>query len=181
MYGLVNKALKSLIEEMAGEAMWINIMAKADMKDVEFMSNEVYNDIITYRLVEKSAEALNLKPEEFLYLFGRHWVLKTGMKYYGSLMQAGGRNFKEFLINLPNFHNRVMLYYPNITPPEFKVKESDANQIHLYYYSVRIGLTNFVHGLIVGIADMFNQTVEVKLVNSKNEQTDHDEFLITLV
>jgi hypothetical protein len=29
---------------------------------------------------------------------------------YGGLMEAGGNDLKEFLINLPLFHNRVMLF-----------------------------------------------------------------------
>jgi hypothetical protein len=40
-------------------------------------------------------------------------VLKTTKEKYGGLMEAGGNDLKEFLINLPLFHNRVMLIYPS--------------------------------------------------------------------
>jgi hypothetical protein len=34
-------------------------------------------------------------------------------------VNSGGINLKEFLVNLPVFHNRIMLIYPKLTP-EFK-------------------------------------------------------------
>jgi hypothetical protein len=54
-----------------------------------------------------------------LIAFGEWWVMKTSEKYPG-LMNSGGINLKEFLVNLPVFHNRIMLIYPKLTPPEFK-------------------------------------------------------------
>ncbi|MFT7336624.1 MAG: hypothetical protein ACI9M1_002585 [Porticoccaceae bacterium] len=33
-------------------------------------------------------------------------------------MEAGGNDLKEFLISLPLFHNRVMLMYLRLSPPE---------------------------------------------------------------
>jgi len=38
-------------------------------------------------------------------------VLKTAKEKYGSMMESGGNNLKEFLVNLPEFHNRFMMMY----------------------------------------------------------------------
>ena len=71
-----------------------------------------------------------------------------------------------------------MLMYPNITPPEFKILEIGVNEIELHYYSTRNGLTDFMHGLISGMGKMYNQNIEIQLVNTKSSNFDHDEFLI---
>jgi hypothetical protein len=52
-------------------------------------------------------------------------------------MNSGGINLKEFLVNLPVFHNRIMLIYPKLTPPEFKVSHIETNSIHIHYFSKR--------------------------------------------
>jgi len=72
--------------------------------------------------------------EEVLIAFGEWWVIKTTSEKYTGLMQSGGNNLKEFLLNLPNFHNRVMLIYPKLTPPEFKVSDETENSIQLHYF-----------------------------------------------
>lgn len=45
---------------------------------------------------------------------------------YGGLMDAEKIHYK-FLINLPLFHNRVMMIYPKLTPPEFKISDVQEN------------------------------------------------------
>jgi hypothetical protein len=67
------------------------------------------------------------------------------MKNYGSLMKFGGDNFKEFVVNLSNFHNRIQLMYTNLSPPEFSVTEIKEKSLSLHYYSERIRLKFFVY------------------------------------
>ena len=37
--------------------------------------------------------------QKVLNAFGEWWILKTGKEKYGGLMEAGGNNLKEFLVN----------------------------------------------------------------------------------
>jgi hypothetical protein len=96
-------------------------------------------------------------------------------------MKAGGTNFSEFMRNLPNFHGRIMLIYPKLCPPEFVIENLEEKKIILHYYSARSGLTYFVFGLIHGIAEMFEQKIEMQLVSSENTTTWHDTFLIEII
>jgi hypothetical protein len=93
-------------------------------------------------------------------------------------MESGGSNFKEFIINLPLFHNRVMMIYPKLTPPEFKVTDIKENSLHLHYFSKRVGLQEFVRGLLQGLAKFYACDIEINLLGSRNENSDHEEFEI---
>jgi hypothetical protein len=54
MYGIVNKAIEELVKENFGEEKWELIKIRSGV-DVEFfISNEPYDDAITYQLLLES-------------------------------------------------------------------------------------------------------------------------------
>lgn len=180
MYGIVNQAIHGLITENYGKENWELIKKKSGVEFDYFMSNQSYDDDITFELVAAASEVLNVSSSEILISFGKYWVLKTGNEKYGDLMKAGGSNFKEFIQNLPNFHSRIMLIYPNLSPPEFMVEIESDNVLILHYYSTRKGLTDFVVGLLHGLSEMFDSKVEIQLRSSSNEDVWHDVFSIKI-
>lgn len=94
-------------------------------------------------------------------------------------MATGGHSLKEFLINLPNFHNRVSLIYPNLAPPEFMVTEVGDNSLNLHYISHRPGLKEFVRGLIEGLGILYEQEVQIELLQSRDEGAQHEIFRVS--
>ncbi|MCU0430093.1 MAG: heme NO-binding domain-containing protein [Cytophagaceae bacterium] len=178
MYGIVNKAIEGLVTENFGVEKWIEIKALSNIQEERFLSHEQYDDSVTFGLATAAAEVLHLPIAKVLVAFGKYWVLKTAKKHYGSLMDSGGNDFDNFLLNLPNFHSRVMLLYPNIQPPEFKVHKEEDDVFHVHYYSTRPGLTHFVEGLLLGLGEAFGKNVKVLLVRSREQGFDHDEFEI---
>lgn len=179
MYGIVNKAIQDLVTETFGEDKWEAVKEKSTV-DVEFfLSNEPYDDDITFKLVGAASEVLNISTEEVLQAFGEWWILKTGKEKYGGLMEAGGNNLKEFLVNLPLFHNRIMLMYPKLTPPEFKVSNIEENSIHVHYHSEREGLQEFVRGLMSGLGKMYEVEVGIELLQSRSDGSSHEIFKVS--
>lgn len=179
MYGIVNKAIQELVSENYGEVAWERVKSRSNVDVNSFLSNEQYSDDVTFKLAIAASEELKLPLRDVLLSFGEFWVMSTGRKHYGSLMESGGKSFKEFITNLPNFHSRVMLYYSNIVPPEFKIDQISDSEIHLHYFSIRTGLTDFMEGLILGLAKMFNTEIQVSLIQQKGSGHDHDVFKIT--
>lgn len=104
--------------------------------------------------------------------------MKTTKEKYPGLMESGGNNLRDFLINLPNFHNRVMLIYPKLTPPEFKVSDIAEKSLNLHYFSQREGLQDFVRGILLGLANVYGTAVELELVASRNEGSTHEVFKV---
>lgn len=179
MYGIVNKAIEDMIVANFGQQKWDLVKLRSGVEIDFFISNEAYDDDITYKLATAVSEEMNMPIETVLSAFGEWWILKTGKEKYGSLMTTGGDNFKEFMINLPMFHNRVMLIYPKLTPPEFKVTDATDNSLNLHYHSKRQGLQSFVRGLILGLGKLYKTPVSVELLQSRNDGSTHEIFKVS--
>ncbi|WPR72525.1 heme NO-binding domain-containing protein [Flavobacterium sp. NG2] len=178
MYGIVNKSIEDLVISNFGEEKWQAIHKRSGVEDDFFLSNEVYDDEVTFKLAIAVSEEMDMSLDAVLVTFGEWWVVKTTKEKYPGLMESGGNNFKDFLVNLPNFHNRVMLIYPKLSPPEFKVSDIAESSLHLHYFSHRQGLQAFVKGIIQGLGIVYNTPVELELIQSRNTGHTHEIFKI---
>ncbi|HEX4957764.1 MAG TPA: heme NO-binding domain-containing protein [Lacibacter sp.] len=179
MYGIVNKAIEDLVKANFGEEKWDAVKERSGIDVDFFISNEPYDDDITYKLAGAVSEEMNMPVTDVLQAFGEWWVLKTGKEKYGGLMAAGGSSLREFLVNLPLFHNRVMLIYPKLTPPEFKVSNVEERSIHVHYFSKREGLQEFVRGLLSGLGKMYDTPVLIELMQTRDAGSDHEIFKVS--
>ena len=177
MYGMVNKAVREMVVAQHGLDSWEAILLRAGVKEPVFLSSKHYPDAVTFQLVAAACEHLEEVPAEFLRRFGHFWVLETARKGYGSLMEAGGNTLHEFLFNLPNFHNRIALLFPDLVPPTFHIAEVKEQSLVLQYASEREGLAPFVVGLIEGLSTMFSEPVRITHRATKASR-GRDEFLI---
>lgn len=178
MYGMVNKAVQELIVTEHGEETWQRIRTQAGVKDEVFISTQAYDDAVTYQLVAAASEVLGVPPSTVLKQFGRWWVLNTARQGYGQLLKAGGRTLGEFLQNLPNFHTRIVMMFPNLRPPEFECEDITPSSLRLHYHSHRKGLANFVIGLLDGLGEMFGVTVSISHEEQVDTGASHDVFHI---
>jgi len=179
MYGVVNQAIEGMVLENFGTEIWEKIKEKSQLMEVEFLNNEPYPDKITYDLVLAANEVTQIPVPDILQGFGEYWILNTGLKKYGSLMKSGGDNFKDFIVNLPNFHSRVMLMYPKLTPPSFIVDNIQDNSLELSYFSDRPGLKDFVIGLLRGLGKMFDTHVHIELLQERDKGASHEIFKVS--
>lgn len=179
MYGMVNKAIEDLVVSNFGADKWQAIKEKAGVEEDVFLSNESYPDKMTYDLVGAASETLGIEARDVLITFGEHWVLKTAREGYGAMLEANGKTLPEFLINLPSFHTRVAMIFPNLQPPRFNCTEVQENSLLLHYHSHRPGLTDFVVGLLQGLGKMFNTPAQIEITERKADGADHDVFLVS--
>ena len=179
MYGIINKSIGELVSKNFGEDKWAAVLEKCGMEDTFFISNEAYDDAITYKLAGSVAEVMNLTLEQVLFAFGEWWILETTRTKYGALLQSGGSNLKEFLTNLPLFHNHIMLLYPKLTPPEFRVSDVSENSICIHYFSKRVGLQEFVRGLLSGLSKLFSCDTIIEHLDSIDKGNDHEIFKVS--
>ena len=179
MYGIVNKSIEELVIENFGEEKWELIKTRSGIDVDYFISNEPYDDAITYSLAGAISDEMSVPVDQVLFLFGEWWILKTTNEKYGSLMKAGGSNLKMFLTNLPQFHNHIMLMYPKLTPPEFKVSDIEENSINIHYFSKREGLKDFVHGLLSGLGKLYETEVDITLLESRDAGNNHEVFKVS--
>jgi hypothetical protein len=179
MYGIVNKAIQDLVITNFGEQKWEDIRERSGIEEDFFISSEPYDDAITYKLAVAVSEVMNMSVSDVLITFGEWWVIKTTKEKYAGLMESGGSTLREFLVNLPLFHNRVMLIYPKLTPPEFKVSDVSDKSLNLHYFSKREGLQEFVRGLLQGLGKMFDTPVEIELLHTRDQGDTHEIFKVS--
>lgn len=170
MYGLVNRAVESMVRERFGAATWQAIQARAGVEDEGFLALRTYPDDITYRLVDAASAELQLPPEAVLEAFGEYWVTHTAQASYGDLMHLQGRTLPEFLQNLDQMHSRLSLTFKHMRPPSFRCTEVTPHSLLLHYQSDRPGLLPFVVGLVKGLGSFFATPVRVEVVSHR----DHD-------
>jgi len=176
---MVNKALRDMVVQNHGQTKWDEIRKKAGVENDLFISNEAYPDSLTYELVGAACDVMQIPGEELMHEFGVFWVIHTAREEYGELLDAGGSNLGGFLRNLPNFHSRVNLIFPNLEPPRFVCSDATPTNLRLHYYSDRPGLAPFVLGLVDGLGEMFNTRVEVRHEVSRGPESDHDVFYVS--
>ena len=90
MYGLVNKAIRSMILHDHGHAAWTKIRTNAGLEIDDFLAMEPYDDAVSYGLVGAASEHLQQPADRFLFDLGVHWIHFSGRSGYGNLMEGGG-------------------------------------------------------------------------------------------
>ncbi|MCC5023371.1 MAG: heme NO-binding domain-containing protein [Candidatus Synoicihabitans palmerolidicus] len=175
---MVNKEIEDMVCEVHGEDAWELIKTNAGVDVDVFISNEGYPDDYTYRLVAVASEVSNTPAEVILEAFGEHCVLRTALEGYGDLMHAGGDNLKNFLINLPYFHTRVVMIYPKLQPPHFEISDLQDRELHLHYHTHHNGLSHFVVGLLRCLGKMFKTPTIVTQIASRPDGAHHDSFRV---
>ncbi len=176
MYGLVNRALQSLVTQKLGREGWREICEKVEIDEQGFVNFMLYPDSLTYQLAAEAAKKMNITLEQALEAFGEHWILFTVDEGYGDLINICGSSFVEFLSNINSLHTRIRLLHPSISPPKIICSDIQTDYLKIHYYSKRDGLAPMVVGLIKGLAKRFNTTVDIKLTQAKADGHDHDEF-----
>lgn len=179
MYGIVNRAIEEMVKANFGDEKWEAIRIESGIEEDYFISNEPYDDAITYKLAGAVSKEMDLSVENVLEAFGEWWILKTGKEKYGGLMDVAGADLRTFLINLPVFHNRIILIYPKLVPPEFRVTDIKEKSLHLHYHSKREGLQSFVRGLLIGLGKLYNTPVALELIQSRPEGSSHEIFKVS--
>lgn len=176
MYGLINKALRDMINQRFGEAQWQAVYEKSGVPEDSFLTMRSCDDAVTYQLAGAASEVLGAPLDDCLEMFGEYWVLETAAKSYGPLMEASGSTMVEFLQNLNGLHDRITSTFLNYTPPEFQVEKLDDNRHRIHYVSHREGLSPFVVGLLQGLAKRFGN--EFEILDRRAEPVDAGEHTV---
>nr|XP_015219629.1 PREDICTED: guanylate cyclase soluble subunit beta-2-like [Lepisosteus oculatus] len=183
MYGFINTCLKSLVVEKFGEETWEKLRIQAEVEDT-FMTYEVYDDVITLRLVKEACKMLNVSSEVVLKLFGEYFFSFCKMSGYDRMLRTLGGNLMEFIENLDALHSYLALSYQEMNAPSFRVERREDGKMLLHYYSDRRGLCHIVPGIIEAVAkDFFNSQVSMTILNQSEEEerTGKKEHVVFLV
>jgi hypothetical protein len=177
MYGLVNRAIEQLVVSQQGESAWRAVCLRAGLADAGFVSLQIYDDEVTFRLLHAGSQRLNLPLDQVLEALGRFWIRYTSEQGYGSMMSVGGHSLREFLGKLDRVHEQVDTVFPHMSLPQFRVEDVAGGEYRLFYASTRSGLAPMVVGMVKGLAQRFEQRVSVEWIHARTAVDEHDVFL----
>lgn len=179
MYGLVNKAIKDLVIQVAGVDKWQEIARLSDFPDQDFIAMSPYPDALTYSLVGNASKVLGIDANILLEKFGEHWILYTASEGFGNLLNLSGNNLADFLGNMDMLHNQLTGIMPNLSPPKFTTRNVTDNSLELEYWSHREGMVPMLIGLLRGLGTRFGQPCTVEHIKQRVSNEDCHVFRVT--
>lgn len=177
MYGFVNNAIKQYVTDNFGIRVWKEVKQKCSLAHDFLDADQPYNEEIIFTIAQEISKVTQTPLNNILEGIGNS-IITTLSKKYKFLMESRGENLKDYLLNLPNFHNRIMLIYPELTPPEFRVSNVAHNSLHLHYSSDREGIRDFLKGYLDGLVKIFQETAIIEPVESPVESRPQEVFKI---
>lgn len=178
MYGIINVAIENYVLNNYGENTWENVKSRYGT-DIDFLLTEQpYNEEVFYKLAVLLAEETGITVDEALFNFGEH-IMKTTREKYSGVLESRGNNLREYLISLPNFHNRIMLIYPNLSPPEFGISNIEDNSICVHYMYKKKGISSFVLGYLNGLILIFKEKATAQWLKTIESGQPQEVFKIS--
>lgn len=141
-----------------------------------FIVRMLYDDNMTYNIVEAASEVTNVPCNQIWEMFGETFFDFCEESGYDKIIRVLGGTLKDFLQNLDALHDHLSTIYPGMRAPSFRVSQRADGVLILHYFSERQGLEHVVIGLVRTVAKkLHNQDVEVAIWNT---QGDHVQFLV---
>ena len=175
MYGMINKAIRTLVIREAGEEVWEQVLVASGVDEDVFENLEAYDDEVTFALVGATSEILELPASEVLEMFGVYWAVDVAPKGYGEYFNAFGDDFESFVSGLDEMHVRISQMLPSLSPPSFDIEKLGENHFKIHYKSPREGLAPLAIGTLKGIAMHFGGEADITQIEYKGA-ADHDVF-----
>ncbi len=171
MDGIINKYFIEMIKERLDEKDFLTVLSELQVDEYSYITGENYSDHDTISLVTVFSEISGKPTNDVLEAFGSYWITRVGGSKYGSIINAGGHTLSDFITNLPFLHGKVLMMFENIDPPSFIVEPIDIDSFLITYTSMRSGLGHLVKGMLIGLADYFNESADVFIVNHSEDLT----------
>jgi len=175
MYGMINKAIRTLVTREAGEEVWEQVLESSGIDEDVFEDLDAYDDSVTFALVGATSETLGLPASDVLEMFGVYWATDVAPKGYGEYFKAFGNDFKSFVSGLDEMHVRISKMLPSLQPPSFDIEELGENHFKIHYKSPREGLAPLAIGTLKGIAMHFGGEADITQIEYKGTD-EHDVF-----
>jgi len=180
MYGMINKAIKTLVVREANEEVWEQVLIKSGVSEDVFEDLESYDDSVTFSLVGAVSETLEIDPADVLEMFGVYWSRDVAPESYGEYFESFGDNFHSFVEGLDKMHVHITEMLPELVPPSFKIEELEENHFKVHYKSQRDGLAPLAIGMLKGVAQHFGGKANITQIEYKGTD-DHDIFDVYFV
>lgn len=143
----------------------VNQALKANglQSDVIFTPLQDVEDRIATGIVDQVGQSVGKDHQEIWKIMGEQNI-KTFSKNYPGFFRH--ESAYQFLKSMNDVHIIVMKRFKGAVPPILDVTPISAHEIYFTYRSKR-GMHHYLFGLINGVAEYFNEKIDVAVVNQK--------------
>lgn len=160
MHGLILVQLQKFAQQTIGAQKWRAALAQAGMDGMSFSAGAVYDDSQALGLVVLAAETLGAPVDQVVESFGRFLSTELIRLYQRSIKPEW--KTLDIIENTETYiHSSVRAGNPGSQPPVLDAIRVSDDELQLLYSSDR-KLCKLAIGIIKGLADHFNEVIEVK-------------------
>jgi len=163
MFGLVNRAIQSFVEDSYSPKHWDDVARLAGLETRDFEGMLSYADVVTDRVLNASGKVLGKRPEALLEDLGTYLVTHPHMEVVRRLLRYGGGEFEEFLLSLDELNDRVQIAIPDLEMPELTLRDRGNGRFSLFVGGQRKGYGALLLGLVQAMADDYGALVLMEL------------------
>lgn len=177
MFGLVNRAIQSFVEDSYSPKHWDDVARLAGLETRDFEGMLTYPDAVTDRVLTACGKVLGKRDEALLEDLGTYLVTHPHMEVVRRLLRYGGGEFEEFLLSLDELNDRVRIAIPDLEMPELTLRDRGNGRFSLFVGAQRTGYGALLLGLVQAMADDYGALVlmELKAEPSDMEAGEHIE------
>lgn len=172
MKGTIVKCLEEVVKKNHGEEKWEDILEACGMDPYHIFS--VMDDVPDEAIVAaigKAAEIIGVSQQEVMDAFGVHWSAVYAPRVY-EVYYEKATSTRQMLMAMAGVHEQVTRRIENARPPKFTYEEHGPDGLRMTYASPR-GMVALMPGLVRGMAQYFNEQVDVGLSGNTVEIKFH--------
>lgn len=165
MKGVIFNVVEEVVVDLHGPAAWDAVLADANL-DGAYTALGNYDDADLGAIVASGAKALGVSEPDLMRVVGEHGLAHLVRRLPTALDDvADARSFLRKVNEV--IHPEVLKLYPQAIPPIFEF-EDDGDDLLVTYRSRR-NLAPLAEGLISGCTHLFDEAVDVTVVDDSAE------------
>jgi len=153
MHGLINRSIQSFVRDTYGHTAWDAIVADANLGFKCFEALTVYDDKITFDVVEAASNRLAKPRDIFLEDLGTYLCTHPNLEAVRRLLRFGGETFVDFLWSLDDLADRARLAVPELDLPNMELREHMSGGLTLRCSDGRSGFGHVMVGVLRSMSD----------------------------
>lgn len=178
MHGLINRTVESFVSDAYGEARWHRILQNADVGIATFEAMLMYEDQITFDVLDAVSEELAKPRDVVLEDIGIYLVSHPNTEALRRLLRFAGVDFVDFLHSLEELPERARLAVPDIDLPTIQLSEQNTSEFSLELESPQSIFGPVFFGILQAMADDYGTLV---FLDQKGRSGSTDRIAITVI
>lgn len=170
MHGLINRSVQSFVRATYGQAVWSDVVANANLDFTSFEALTVYEDQITFDVIDAACALLGKPRGAFLEDLGTYLCTHPNLEPVRRLLRFGGETFVDFLWSLDDLADRARLAVPELELPCLALHEDASGSIVLHSAGANPGFGHVMVGVLRAMADDYGTLALLEHLGVDGEQ-----------